>query len=68
MFMEFLLRDFERVIRAAASRCGTHNISDAHVGRLTVLGSHMVTDVALGHDADEIEILFILNHRCAPAA
>jgi hypothetical protein len=67
MFVEFPSGFFHRVIRAAASGRWAHNLFHADFGSAPVVSRHTVTDVALSDDPDQVEFLFVLNHRRATA-
>ncbi|MDO8632377.1 MAG: hypothetical protein Q7R41_17990 [Phycisphaerales bacterium] len=68
MIVEFAARFFDRLICATTSRRGSHDLFDANFRSMAVIGRHAATDVALGDDADQLEGLYILNHRRAAAA
>ena len=68
MFVEFPPRFLHGFIRTAASGRGTHNFFDADFGSTAVVSRHAATHVALGNDADQLEILCIFYHRRAAAA
>jgi len=68
MFVEFPPRFFHGFIRTAACGRGTHNFFDADFGSTAVISRYAATHVALGDDADQLEMFCILNHRRAAAA
>jgi hypothetical protein len=61
MLVEFPARGFHRLILATTSRRRSHDLFHANCGRLAVVGCHTATYVALGDDADQLEVLCILN-------
>ncbi len=65
--VEFLTRSFNWLGRAAARRCGAHDVFDAHLGRAPVVGSDIATDVTLGDNADQLEVFGIRHNRRAAA-
>ena len=68
MFVEFPPRFFYGCIRTAASGRGMHNFFDADFGGTAVISRDAATHVALGDDADQLEVFCILYHRGAAAA
>jgi hypothetical protein len=68
MLVEFPARFFHRLACPTTSRQGSHDRFDAHVRRAPVISRHAATHVALGDDADELEVFCIFNHRRAAAA
>ena len=65
MLVEFLARFRNWLIRATTCNRGTHDLFDANFGSTAVISGYAATHVALGNDADELEVLCILNHRRA---
>ena len=68
MLLEFPARFFNWLIRATTRRHGTHDLFDANFGSTAVISRHAATRVALGDDADQLEVFCILNHRRAATA
>jgi hypothetical protein len=68
MLVEFPARFFNGLIRATTRRRGTHDLFDANFGSTAVISRHPATHVALGDDADQLEVLCILNHGRAATA
>ena len=68
MLVEFPLRFFHGFIRTAATGRGTHDLSDTDFGSPAVISRHAATHVALGDDADQLEVFGILYHGRAAAA
>jgi hypothetical protein len=68
MLVELPARFFNRLLGATTRRRGTHDLSDADFGSTPIMSCHAATHVALGDDADQLECLYILNHRRAAAA
>lgn len=68
MFVEFLARSFNWLICMTTRRHGTHDLFHANFGSATVFSRYAATYVALGNDADQFEVLCILDHRRATAA
>jgi hypothetical protein len=68
MLVEFSARVFNWLIRATTRRRGTHDLFDAYLRRAPVISRHAATHVALGDDADQLEVFCILNHGRAAAA
>ena len=62
MFVEFPSRFFNRLARTTTGRQGSHDLFDAHVRNAPVTSLHAATHVALGDDADQLEVFCILNH------
>ncbi len=67
MFMEFPARPFNRLIRVTASGCRSHDLLDAHFGRTAIIRRYTTTHIAFGHNADQLELVHIFNHRRATA-
>ena len=65
VLVEFLARFRNWLIRATTCSCGTHDLFDANFGSTAVISSYAATHVALGYDADQLEVFYILNHRGA---
>jgi hypothetical protein len=68
MLVEFPARFFNRLICATTRRRWSHDLFDANFRSMAVISRHAATHVALGDDADQFEILCVLNHRRAAAA
>jgi len=68
MLVQFPARFLNRIIRATTRRRGTHDLFDANFGSTAVISRHAATHVALGYDADQLEVFCILNYGRAPAA
>ena len=68
MLVEFPARFCNWLIRATTRRRGTHDLFDANFGSTAVISRHAATHVALGDDADQLEVFCVLNHRRAAAA
>jgi len=68
MLVEFPPCFCNRLIRATTRRRRTHDLVDANFGSTAVISRHVATHVALGDDADQLEVFGILNHRRAAAA
>jgi hypothetical protein len=68
MLVEFPARFCNWLVRATTRRRGTHDLVDANFGSTAVISRHAATHVALGDDADQLEVFCILNHRRAAAA
>ena len=68
MLVEFPAPFFNWLIRATTRRRGTHDRFDAYLRSAPVISRHAATHVALGDDADQLEVFCILNHRRAAAA
>ena len=68
MLVKFPARVFHRFIHATARRRGAHDFVNAHVRREAVISRHAATDVAFGHDADDLAVLRVLDHRRAATA
>ena len=68
MLMEFVARSVQRLTCPAAGCRGPHDLLDVNFGRATVIRRHATTHVALGDDADQLEVFRILNDRGATAA
>jgi hypothetical protein len=68
MLVEFPARFFNWLIRATTRRRGAHDLFDANFRGTSVISCHAATHVALGDDADQLEVFCILNHRRAAAA
>lgn len=68
VLVEFPARFFNRLMRAATSGRGTHDLFDANFRRVPVICRHATTDVALGDNADQLEAFCILNHWRTAAA
>lgn len=65
VLVEFLARFRNWLIRATTCSCVTHDLFDANFGSTAVISSYAATHVALGYDADQLEVFYILNHRGA---
>ena len=63
MLVEFPTRYFNRLARTTTGRQGSHDLFDAHVRSAPVISRHAAAHVALGDDADQLEVFSILNHR-----
>lgn len=57
----------KRLIRSAACRCEVHNSFDWNLRRPPVISSHVMANVALGNDADQLATVLILDNGCASA-
>jgi hypothetical protein len=68
MLVKFPARFFNRLIGVTTSRRGSHNLFDANFGSMAIISRHAATHVALGDDADQLEVFCTLNHRRAAAA
>jgi hypothetical protein len=68
MLVECAARFFNWLSRATTSRRRTHDLSDAYLRSAPVIGRYAATHVALGDDADQLEVFCILYHRRAAAA
>ena len=68
MLAEFTARFFNRLMPTATRRRRSHDLFDADFRSVPVIGRNATTHVAFGDDADQFEVLRILNHRCAAAA
>jgi hypothetical protein len=68
MLIEFSASFFNRLICATTRRRGTHDLFDAYLRSALVISRHAATHVALGNDADELEVLCILDHGRAATA
>ena len=68
MLVEFPARFFNRLFRAATRRRGAHDLCDANFRSVPVISRHATTYIALGDDADQLEVFCILNHWRAAAA
>jgi hypothetical protein len=68
MIVEFAPRFVNRLIRATTRGRGAHNLSDAHLRCTAVISRDATTHVALGDDADNREVVCILDDRRAAAA
>jgi len=68
MLEELPARFFNRLICVTTSRRGSHDLFDTNFGSMTVISRHAATHVALGDDADKLEVFCILNHGRAAAA
>ena len=68
MLVEFPARFFDWLACNTTGRQGSHDRFDAHVRCAQVISRHAATHVTLGDDADQLEVLGILNHRRAAAA
>ena len=55
------------LIRTAARRRGTHDLSDGYLGCAPVISRDAATNVALGNDPDQLAVLLIVNHGRASA-
>jgi hypothetical protein len=68
MLVEFPARFFNWLSRATTCSRRTHDLFDANFRSAPVISRHAATHVALGDDADQLELFCILNHRRAAAA
>ena len=68
MLLEFPARFGNWLIRATTRRRRTHDLIDANFGSTAVISRHAATHVALGDDADQLEVFCVLDHRRAAAA
>jgi len=68
MLVEFPACIFDRLVCVTTSRGGLHDRCNANFGSATVVRGHAATDVALRDDADQLEVVCILNHRSATVA
>jgi len=68
MLMEFPARFFNWLIRATTRGRGTHDLLDANLGSTAVISRHAATHVALGDDADQLEVFCVFNHGRAATA
>ena len=68
MLVEFPARCFNRLIRAATGSRGSHDLFDANFRSVPLISRRAATHVALGDDADQLEVFCILNHGRAAAA
>ena len=68
MLVEFPARFFNRLIRAATGSRGSHDLCDANFRSMPLISRRAATHVALGDDADQLEVFCILNHWRAAAA
>jgi hypothetical protein len=68
MLVELPARFFNRLIRVTTGRRGSHDRFDANFGSAAVISRHAATHVPLGNDADQLEIVCILDHRRAAVA
>ena len=62
MLVQCLSCLFYRLIDATTRGRRPHDLGDAHVRRLAVIGRHSAAHIAFGDDAYELEVLFVLNH------
>ena len=67
MLVELSARLLNRFLRVATGGRWAHDLSDANVGCSAVISRHAAAHVTLGDDADQLEVLGILNHRRAAA-
>jgi hypothetical protein len=67
MLVEFSARPLNRLICVTASRRRAHDLFDGNLRSAPVISCHATTDVALGDNADHLEVFRILNHRRAAA-
>ena len=67
VLVKLLTRPFHWLGRAAARRCGAHDVLDAYLGRAPVVGGDIATDVTLGDDPDQLEGFRIRDNRRAAA-
>jgi hypothetical protein len=68
MLVELPARFGNWLICTTTRRRGTHDLVDANFGSTAVISRHAATHVALGDDADQLEVFCILNHRRAATA
>jgi len=68
MLVEFPARFCNGLIRATTRRRGTHDVFYAYLGSAPVISRHAATHVALGDDADQLEVFCVLNYGRAAAA
>jgi len=68
MLVEFPARFFQRLIRVTTRRRGPHDLFDANFGSTAIISRHAATHVVLGDDADQLEVLCILNQGGTAAA
>jgi len=68
MFGECPSRVIHGFLRTAAGGRGTHDRFNADFGCKAVISRHAATHVALGDDADQLEIVRIRYYRYASAA
>jgi hypothetical protein len=65
---EFATGFFKRFIYAATGGRWTHDLFDRNLRRPPVIGCHVVTHVAFGHDTHEATALFVFYNGRAPAS
>jgi hypothetical protein len=68
MLVEFSARFCNWFIRATTRSRGMHDVCDAHLRSAPVLSRHAATHVALGDDADQLEVFCVLNYGRAATA
>ncbi len=62
MLVQCLSYPFYRLIYATTRRRRPHDLVDANVRRLAVIGRHSAAHISFGDDAYELEVLLVLNH------
>lgn len=68
VLVKFPARIVDGLVYATTGRHGPHDLFDANVGSIAVLGNHAATDIAFRDDADQFEGFCILDDRRATAA
>ena len=68
MLVEFPARVFNRLFCVTTRRRGSHDLFDANFRGLAVISRHATTHIALGDDADQLEVFLIFHNRRAAAA
>ena len=68
MLVQCLSCDFHRLIYATTRGRRPHDLVDANVRRLAVIGRHPAAHVSFGDDAYELEVLLVLNDGRTAAA
>ena len=68
VFVQFPARFFNRLVRAATRREGTHDLFHANLQSPLVLRRHAATYIAFRDNADQLEVLRIGDHGRATAA
>ena len=68
MLVQCLSCAFNRLISATTRGRRPHDLVDANVRRVAVIGRHSAAYVPFGHDAYELEVLFVLDHGRTTAA
>jgi hypothetical protein len=66
--VEFAPGFFQGFIHAAAGGRGTHNLLNRNFRRPPIIGCHVVTHVAFGHDSHEATVLLVVHNGRAPAS